>query len=70
MKNLETYDRTSRTLEEIYDNQLEVALRALHVIAALPSTDANFLSEVALDALKEMETYGLLYNGYDDELDY
>ena len=50
MKNLETYDRTSRTLEEIYDNQLEVALRALHV--------------------KEMETYGLLYNGYDDELDY
>jgi len=46
----------------VKEDQLEVAVRALHVISAMPTTDPEFLSSVALDALKEMETYGMLYD--------
>jgi len=46
----------------IMEDQLEVAIRALHVISAMPNSDGEFLSSVAIDALKEMETYGLLWN--------
>jgi len=28
----------------------------------MPSSDPEFLSSVAIDALKEMETYGILWN--------
>tara|TARA_R100000655_G_scaffold14885_1_gene33352 strand:- start:107 stop:304 length:198 start_codon:yes stop_codon:yes gene_type:complete len=53
------YDAINDYLKE---DQLEVAVRALHVISAMPSSDPEFLSSVALDALKEMETYGILYD--------
>jgi hypothetical protein len=53
------YDAINDYLKE---DQLEVAIRALHVISAMPSSDPEFLSSVALDALKEMETYGILYD--------
>tara|TARA_R100001463_G_scaffold60838_1_gene113481 strand:+ start:263 stop:460 length:198 start_codon:yes stop_codon:yes gene_type:complete len=53
------YDAINDYLRE---DQLEVAVRALHVISAMPSSDPEFLSSVALDALKEMETYGILYD--------
>jgi hypothetical protein len=46
----------------ITEDQLEVSIRALHVIAAMPTSDPDFLSSVALDALKEMETYGMLWS--------
>mgnify|MGYP001246248063 FL=1 len=52
--------------EYIKEDQLEVAVRALHVIAAMPSSEPEFLSSVALDALKEMETYGLMYDWSED----
>jgi predicted DNA-binding protein len=47
--------------------QLEVATRALHVIAVMGNMNANHVSEIAMDALREMETYGLMYDFYDDE---
>lgn len=53
------YDAINDYLKE---DQLEVAVRALHVISAMPIADPEFLSSVALDALKEMETYGILYD--------
>ena len=46
----------------IMEDQLDVAVRALHVISAMPTSDSEFLSSVAIDALKEMETYGILWN--------
>ena len=46
----------------IMEDQLEVAIRALHVIAAMPTSDPDFLSSVAIDALKEMETYGMMWH--------
>lgn len=53
------YDAINNYVKE---DQLEVAVRALHVISAMSTTDPEFLSSVALDALKEMETYGILYD--------
>tara|TARA_R100000315_G_C5228460_1_gene139440 strand:- start:802 stop:990 length:189 start_codon:yes stop_codon:yes gene_type:complete len=50
----------------ITSDQLDIAIRALHVISVMPTAEPEFLSGVALDALKEMETHGMLYN-YDDE---
>lgn len=52
--------------EHVESDQLEIAIRALHIISAMPTADSEFLSSVALDSLKEMETHGILYN-YDNE---
>ena len=58
-KNPDEYEHINANIME---DQLDVAIRALHVISAMPNSDGEFLSSVAMDALKEMETYGLLWN--------
>jgi hypothetical protein len=52
---------------EAQRQQLEVATRALHVIAVMAELESQNITEIALDALREMETYGLMYEFYDDE---
>ncbi len=47
--------------------QLEIAIRALHVIAVMAEMESKQISEIALDALREMETYGLMYDMFEDE---
>jgi len=49
--------------------QLEIAIRALHIIAVMGELEAKQISQIALDALREMETYGILYDIFDDEED-
>ena len=49
------------------ERQLEIAIRALHVIAVMAEMESKQISEIALDALREMETYGLMYDMFEDE---
>tara|TARA_R100001377_G_C3194195_1_gene111888 strand:- start:3561 stop:3776 length:216 start_codon:yes stop_codon:yes gene_type:complete len=44
--------------------QIEIAVQALHVIAVMQEGDPSFLSSVAIDALKEMETSGYYYDSF------
>tara|TARA_S200002703_G_scaffold56565_1_gene49244 strand:- start:761 stop:976 length:216 start_codon:yes stop_codon:yes gene_type:complete len=50
--------------DNLLHQQIEIAVRALHVIAVMHEGDPAFLSTVALDALKEMETSGYYYDSY------
>lgn len=52
------------TEESVKDEQLEVAVKALHIIAVLNDSDPAFISSIAIDALKEMETYGYYYEQF------
>ena len=56
------YDYEGVSNDDLKDDQLEVAVRALHVIAILNEGDPHFMASIALDALKEMETYGYMYD--------
>jgi hypothetical protein len=62
MSNLTPDEDYEHVNANIMEDQLEVAIRALHVIAAMPTSDPDFLSSVAIDALKEMETYGMMWH--------
>lgn len=48
--------------DESIHRQLEVAISALHVIAVMGEMDSKQCSEIALDALREMETFGMMYD--------
>tara|TARA_R100000030_G_scaffold99888_1_gene91746 strand:- start:2887 stop:3102 length:216 start_codon:yes stop_codon:yes gene_type:complete len=43
------------------NQQLEIAIRALHVIAVMGDEKNANITNIAIDALREMETYGYLY---------
>ena len=43
------------------NQQLEIAIRALHVIAVMGDERTASITNLAIDALREMETYGYLY---------
>lgn len=43
------------------NQQLEIAIRALHVIAVMGDERNASITNMAIDALREMETYGYLY---------
>ena len=62
MSNLTPDEEYEHVNANIMEDQLDVAVRALHVISAMPTSDPEFLSSVAIDALKEMETYGMLWS--------
>lgn len=47
--------------------QLEIAISTLHVIAVMTEMECAQASDMALSALKEMETHGLLYEYFFDE---
>lgn len=49
------------------DEQIRIAVNALHVIAITDRMDTNFAIELALDALREMETCGYLYEAFIEE---
>jgi hypothetical protein len=46
--------------------QIEIAVRALHVIAVMADLDSAQTSQMALDCLKEMEIEGMLYDFYEE----
>lgn len=47
--------------------QIEIAVRCLHVIAVMQGVDNTLISDMALNALRDMEISGLLYDFYEDE---
>jgi len=47
---------------ESMHRQLEIAIAVLHVIAVMGEMESKQCSEMALDALREMETYGMMYD--------
>tara|TARA_R100000664_G_C2754130_1_gene141673 strand:- start:2255 stop:2437 length:183 start_codon:yes stop_codon:yes gene_type:complete len=49
------------------EQKLEIAISALHVIAVMGEMESKQVSDIAMDALREMETYGLLYELFDTE---
>jgi hypothetical protein len=49
------------------DEQLEVAVKALHVIAVMHEGSSTPITNIAIDALKEMETFGYLYEQFTSE---
>ena len=49
------------------ERTLEIAISALHVIAVMGEMESKQVSDIAMDALREMETYGLLYELFDTE---
>jgi hypothetical protein len=60
-------NEAEREYEGVTDNhmknqQLDVAIRALHVIAVMHDSKTNTITNIAIDALREMETYGYLYD--------
>tara|TARA_R100001082_G_C4237400_1_gene105826 strand:+ start:48 stop:263 length:216 start_codon:yes stop_codon:yes gene_type:complete len=53
------YDGMNDTLMK--HQQLDIAIRALHVIAVMGDEKTSNINNLAIDALREMETYGYLY---------
>ncbi len=51
------------------NQQLDVAIRALHVIAVMHNSKDTNVTNIAIDALREMETYGYLYDHLSLEYD-
>lgn len=54
------------TEQESLQRQLEVAVAVLHVIAVMGEMDSKQCSEMALDALREMETFGMMYEMFSE----
>jgi len=50
------------TEEILVSEQLDAAIRALHVIAVLKESSIEMLNAYALEALKEIETLGYHYD--------
>mgnify|MGYP003135054707 CR=1 FL=1 len=50
------------TEEILVSEQLDAAIRALHVIAVLKESSIEMLNAYALEALKEIETLGYTYD--------
>jgi hypothetical protein len=47
--------------------QIEIAVRCLHVIAIMTEIDNAQTADMALNALRDMEISGLLYDFYENE---
>ena len=50
------------------DEQLDAAVRALHVLAVLQNGNSEWMSNYALDALREIEALGYMYESYTETL--
>jgi hypothetical protein len=57
------------TDDRMKNQQLDVAIRALHVIAVMQNSKDSNVTNIAIDALREMETYGYLYDTLSLEYD-
>lgn len=57
------------TDDRMKNQQLDVAIRALHVIAVMQNSRDSNVTNIAIDALREMETYGYLYDTLSLEYD-
>jgi len=49
------------------NQQLEIAVKAFHVIAILHNGNPAFMANYALEALREIETLGFMYDQYTSE---
>jgi hypothetical protein len=59
-------DVLNQKLEQV-KAQVEIAVRCLHVIAIMTEIDNAQTSDMALNALRDMEISGLLYDFYENE---
>lgn len=59
-------DILNQKLEEM-KAQIEIAVRCLHVIAVMTDMDNAQIADMALNALRDMEISGLLYDFYENE---
>ena len=48
--------------------QLDAAVRALHVLAIMQKGDSGWMASYAIDALKEIEALGYQYETFIDQL--
>lgn len=48
--------------------QLDAAVRALHVLAIMQKGDSAWMASYAIDALKEIEALGYQYETFRDQL--
>ena len=65
----QTYDEDDKALTQRMAQmsaQLEIAVRALHVMALMTDISSDQASDMSLDTLREMEIEGMLYDFYDD----
>ena len=56
------------TDEHLRTQQLDAAIRALHVLAVLKDTNIDWMNSYALEALKEIESLGYNYELLSSEL--
>lgn len=56
------------TDDHLKTQQLDAAIRALHVLAVLKDTNIEWMNTYALDALKEIESLGYTYDVFSTEL--
>jgi len=59
-------DILNQKIEEM-KSQIEIAVRCLHVIAIMSDIDSSNTADMALNALRDMEISGMLYDFYDEE---
>ncbi len=48
--------------------QLDAAVRALHVLAIMQKGDSGWMASYAIDALREIEALGYQYETFKDQL--
>ena len=58
-------DQAEQMEHQTVKQQLEVAIQALHVIAVLGESESTMSADIAMDALREMETFGMMYDLFD-----
>tara|TARA_R100000655_G_scaffold82585_3_gene122126 strand:- start:149 stop:364 length:216 start_codon:yes stop_codon:yes gene_type:complete len=62
------FDYQGITDDALKTEQLDVAVRALHVLAIMQKGDSAWMASYAIDALKEIEALGYQYETFRDQL--
>tara|TARA_R100000808_G_scaffold955_5_gene4621 strand:- start:6399 stop:6608 length:210 start_codon:yes stop_codon:yes gene_type:complete len=55
------------TEKNLKDQQLEIAIKALHVLAVMHNGNPEYMSTLAIETLREMEDVGYYYEQYSDD---
>ena len=61
-------DYQGATDEAMKTEQLDAAVRALHVLAIMQKGDSLWMATYAIDALREIELLGYQYETFKDQL--
>ena len=55
------------TEKNLKDQQLEIAIKALHVLAVMHNGNPEYMATLAIETLREMEDLGYYYEQYSDD---